>query len=349
MKAVSLFSSAGIGNLYLRKIGISVVVASELLEKRAKFYKEMNPETEMIVGNIQENDIKNEIYKKITDECELLIATPPCQGMSLIGKNKSEIELKSDVRNYLIFDALEILDKYKFNYVLIENVPRFLSLLYPYKNKSLTIEELLTEKYGNEYNIKAEILNTKNYGIPQSRPRAVIRMWKKRLKWDNPQVSKEITLEEAIGELPSLESGEHSNIKHHYARKHIERHIDVMKYTPTGRSAFENKIHYPKKSNGEKAKGFSSTYSRMRWDKPAPAITMRSDAISSQQNVHPGRLLDDGTYSDARVLSLREILILFSIDPEIELPEWVSDTFMRQIIGEAIPPMFTNCILKGIK
>ena len=40
---------------------------------------------------------------------------------------------------------------------------------------------------------------------------------------------------------------------------------------------------------------------------------MRNDAISSQRNVHPGRLLDDGTYSDARVLTPYELMILNSV------------------------------------
>lgn len=348
MKALSLFSSAGIGNLYLKDIGIDVVVANELLEKRAKFYKELNPETDVIVGNIQNKEIKEEIIDKLEVDVDILIATPPCQGMSLIGKNKSHDDLIKDKRNYLIFDALDILDKHNFNYVLIENVPRFLSLLYPYDDNFITIEELLNKKYGNKYIIEAEIFNVKEYGVAQSRPRAVVRMYKKGLKWSKPMKCKEITTKEAIGNLPSLEAGENSGIKHHYARNHIERHTEVMKYTPTGKSAFENNKHYPKKANGERAKGFVSTYARMCWDKPAPAITMRSDAISSQQNVHPGRKKNDGTYSDARVLTLREILILFSIDPDIDLPDWATDTFMRQIIGEGVPPLFMKKIMEGI-
>lgn len=349
MKAISLFSSAGIGNMYLKKVGIDVVVANELLEKRAKFYKEMNPNANVIVGSIQDDEIKNQIKSAVDKDVQLMIATPPCQGMSLIGKNKNEEDLVSDERNYLIFDALEILDHFKFNYVLIENVPRFLKLYYPFKNEFLQIEELLEKKYGDEYEIKAEIFNVKDYGVAQSRPRAVIRMYKKGLNWNDPEKTELITIEEAIGHLPSLEAGESSDIKYHYARNHIERHIEVMKYTPTGKSAFENKVYFPKKANGERAKGFVSTYARMSWDRPSPAITMRSDAISSQQNVHPGRKQKDGTYSDARVLTLREILILFSIDPDIELPEWVTDTFMRQIIGEGVPPLFMNKLMEGIE
>ena len=79
----------------------------------------------------------------------------------------------------------------------------------------------------------------------------------------------------------------------------------------------------------------------MKWDAPAPAVTMRSDAISSQENVHPGRKLEDGTYSDARVLTLRELFIVSSLPEEWEFPDWASDAFIRQVIGEAIPPLLT--------
>ena len=86
----------------------------------------------------------------------------------------------------------------------------------------------------------------------------------------------------------------------------------------------------------------------MRWDTPASALTMRSDAISSQENVHPGRKKIDGTYSDARVLTLRELFIVESLPAEWDIPDWATDTFIRQIIGEAVPPMLAYNIVKGI-
>src|SRR5690554_7758828 len=55
-------------------------------------------------------------------------------------------------------------------------------------------------------------------------------------KWDNPELQERITMEDAIGHLPTLESGEKSNIKNHYSRTHTESHIRFMKNTPTGKS-----------------------------------------------------------------------------------------------------------------
>ena len=76
----------------------------------------------------------------------------------------------------------------------------------------------------------------------------------------------------------------------------------------------------------------------MTWDQPAPARTTYSGSVSSHNNVHPGTLLDDGTYSDPRVLSLLETFLVSSISPDIEFPKGVSETFIRTLIGEAVPP-----------
>ena len=306
----------------------------------------MYPKSKMIIGDIKE--IKEEFVSLINDDIKFLIATPPCQGLSTLGLNKHLTQMQSDLRNYLVFDILDIIDKKDFDYIMIENVPRFLTMYFPYKDGFKKLEEILNEKYLDKYNVEVRILNAKDYGVPQSRPRAIIKMYKKGLRWEWPKEQKEITLREAIGDLPSLESGETSEIKFHSARKHISNHILWMKHTPTGCSAHDNKEFYPVKKDGTKIKGFNATYKRMRWDTPASALTMRSDAISSQENVHPGRKKIDGTYSDARVLTLRELFIVESLPVEWDIPDWATDTFIRQIIGEAVPPMLAYNIVKGI-
>ena len=348
IKGASMFASAGIGETYFKKAGINIVIANELLPKRGQFYSEMNPNSKMIIGDIREENVKKMFIKSITSDVKFLVATPPCQGISNLGKNRTNDDKLKDQRNYLIFEIIDVIDQKNFDYIMIENVPGFLKLLLPYKNELRTIEEILNEKYSDKYNVEIRVLNAKDYGVPQSRPRAIIKMYKKGLRWEWPKEQKEITLREAIGDLPSLESGETSEIKFHSARKHISNHILWMKHTPTGCSAHDNKEFYPVKKDGTKIKGFNATYKRMRWDTPASALTMRSDAISSQENVHPGRKKIDGTYSDARVLTLRELFIVESLPAEWDIPDWATDTFIRQIIGEAVPPMLAYNIVKGI-
>ena len=351
IKVLSLFASAGIAEFGFENTNFDVVLANELLPVRMDVHKYWHPRTKTICGDITSENIKNEIITVSKKEnIDFIFATPPCQGISLIGKNKSNDQMLADKRNYLIFHTFDIIDAIDPKFVLIENVARFFKIKFLIKGVLKDIKTIITEKYGNKYNIKCEVFDAQNYGVPQHRERAIIRMWKNGYSWNEPKKEKIITVREAIGDLPSLESGETSNIKNHNARMHIKKHIEVMKHTPTGHSAFENEYYFPKnEKTGERLKGYSATYKRIDWDKPAPTITMRNDCISSQSNVHPGRLLPDGTYSDARVLTLRELFILSTLDPDLNVPNFASDIQIRHMVGEAVPPRLIHVILKGLK
>jgi DNA (cytosine-5)-methyltransferase 1 len=67
MRGVSLFSGAGIGEAYLRGIGIRVIVANELLEERANLYKLLYPETSVVTGDILDDRVYDEILKTKRD------------------------------------------------------------------------------------------------------------------------------------------------------------------------------------------------------------------------------------------------------------------------------------------
>ena len=345
MKGISLFSSAGIAETYFKDCNIEIVGASELISKRAELHKWLYPQCNMVCGDIAKKENFEKIKKIANSEkCEFLLATPPCQGMSTLGKK----DYDNDKRNFLIFYAMDLIDECNFNYVLIENVPKFLKLYFPYKNELHLLIDIFKDKYSKEYEIDSFVLNAKDYGVPQSRPRGFIRLWKKGLMWGKPTVQKEITLYEAIGDLPSLESGEDSGIKWHYAKKHNNREILAMKHTDEGKSALKNPTYYPKKTNGEAIKGFHNTYTRMKWNEPCPARAMNNGNMGGHNNVHPGRPLSDGTRSDARVLTLRELFIVSSLPADWNLPDWCTDNLIRTVIGEAIPPKFSYSIVSKI-
>lgn len=349
IKAISVFSSAGIGELLLKNTNVEVIAANELLPKRAECYSHFYSETDMHCGDItldETQDYMVEAAKK--GGAKMLIATPPCQGLSTLGKNKKQIHYEKDKRNYLILSALNIIDRCDFDYVLIENVPTFLEMYFPYENDYFKLEEILNKKYDDKYIIEARVLNAKDYGICQSRPRAIIKMYKPDKKWSWPTTEAEIPLRDAIGDLPSLESGETSDIPWHFAKKHNERAVLALKHTPTGKSAIANEVYYPKKEDGTRIKGFHNTFKRMVWDQPCPTRTTFSGSMSSHNNVHPGRLLPDGTYSDARVLTLLETFIVSSIPNDVDFPKGSTDTFIRTVIGESIPPKLMMKVIEKI-
>ncbi len=349
IKAISVFSSAGIGELLLKNTNVEVVAANELLPKRAECYSHFYPNTDMYCGDITLEETQDYMVSAAQKSgAKMLIATPPCQGLSTLGKNKKQIHYEKDKRNYLILSALNIIDRCDFDYVLIENVPTFLEMYFPYENDYFKLEEILNKKYSSKYKIEARVLNAKDYGICQSRPRAIIKMYKPDKKWSWPSEEQEITLREAIGYLPSLESGESSDIPWHFAKKHNERAVLALKHTPTGKSAIANEVYYPKKEDGTRIKGFHNTFKRMDWDQPCPTRTTFSGSMSSHNNVHPGRLLPDGTYSDARVLTLLETFIVSSIPEDIDFPRDSTDTFIRTVIGESIPPKLMMKVIEKI-
>lgn len=349
IKAISVFSSAGIGELLLKNTNVEVVAANELLPKRAECYSHFYPNTDMYCGDITLEETQDYMVSAAQKSgAKMLMATPPCQGLSTLGKNKKQIHYEKDKRNYLILSALNIIDRCDFDYVLIENVPTFLEMYFPYENDYFKLEEILNKKYSSKYKIEARVLNAKDYGICQSRPRAIIKMYKPDKKWSWPSEENEITLREAIGYLPSLESGESSDIPWHFAKKHNERAVLALKHTPTGKSAIANEVYYPKKEDGTRIKGFHNTFKRMDWDQPCPTRTTFSGSMSSHNNVHPGRLLPDGSYSDARVLTLLETFIVSSIPEDIDFPKDSTDTFIRTVIGESIPPKLMMKVIEKI-
>jgi len=347
LRGCSLFSGAGIAEAFFKDIGVNIVLANELLPERAELYSEIYKDTTMICGDITDKKIFKKLLLK-SDSIDLLIATPPCQGLSLAGKNRSKEEIMHDKRNYLIEKVIDFILKKSPKYVLIENVPSLLNLTINYKEKQTPLIDVLILLFGKEYNVEARVVDSSDYGVPQTRKRAIIKLFKKGLSWDWPEKSNKISVREAIGHLPSLESGDKSDIPWHYAREHTKKHILWMKNTPTGKSAFENKVYFPKKDDGTRIKGYNSTYRRIKWDQPAPTITMRNDAISSQRNVHPGRKKKDGTYSDPRVLTPLELMLISSLPKDWKIPKETPELLLRQCIGEGVPPLMIKKLIEPI-
>ena len=95
INVLSLFSSAGIGELGIKACGFKILLSNELLKFRSALYKENYPETKNICGDIwelQETIIKSWNGLNVGSPF-LVYATPPCQGMSFnsVGKRLQEI------------------------------------------------------------------------------------------------------------------------------------------------------------------------------------------------------------------------------------------------------------------
>ena len=368
IKGLSLFSNVGIAELLLKDIGVEVVLANEILEERCRFYKEIFPKAEMISGDIKNPTILKYIIKRAKElEVDFIITTPPCQGMSMAGKKD-----KNDKRNLLITYAIDAIQKINPKYIFLENIPQQLKTYIRIEKKKLLIPDFLKLKLENKYNFNQNsIVNASNYGVAQNRIRSIFLLTRKDLPhiWETPpKENKVINLFESIGHLPTLDPLIHdisysSHLKifpdyekkllkaqkisrWHSPPKHIYRQVFAMMNTPTGKSAFENtKKFRPLTKQGSIVKGFKNTYKRQDWSKPAYTVTTYNRTIGSQENVHPGRKYKfhgKTLYSDARVLTVYEIMKIMSIPENWKIPSWCSENFLRTVIGEGIPPLLVK-------
>lgn len=372
IKGLSLFANVGVAEAYLEDLGVEIRIANEIDKDRAQFYQDIYKNTNMICGDITDDSVRDKVVKEsIEQEVNFIIATPPCQGMSEAG-----LRLEFDPRNQLISYAIDAIKRIKPNFVLLENVPKQLKTKIQYGDKIVLIPEYIKSELGHDYKFnKEDLVMAKDYGVPQLRERNIFLLVRKDLPyvWEFPEKQKEITLEEAIGDLPSLDPYLREGInetlikfpqyeekrkaglavsKWHYPPTHSWKQVEWMMHTPTGKSAIYNEEFYPQKAEGIPVKAHHNHYRRLKWDMPCRTITQNNGVISSLACVHPGRVYKsesgDILYSDARVLTIYELLIVMSLPLDWPIPEWAKETFIRRVIGEGIPSRLVREIMKAL-
>lgn len=109
---VSLFSSAGVGCYGFKEMGFFCVATVELIERRLKIQKFNNKcayKSGYICGDMTQEETKCKVFNELdlwrnsfgVKDLDVLIATPPCQGMS-VANHKKKDELG---RNSLVEEA----------------------------------------------------------------------------------------------------------------------------------------------------------------------------------------------------------------------------------------------------
>lgn len=375
---ISLFSSAGVGCYGFKMEGFECVATNELLPRRLEVQRcngKCKYESGYVLGDILSDDIQSEIlgqldYWKQNEDLQdltVLIATPPCQGMS-VANHKKKDEHK---RNSLVVASLSLIRQIRPKYFVLENVKAFLNTICTdIDGVDKKIKKAIIDDLADIYEIKFDVLNFKNYGANSSRTRTLVIGARKDLGVfpDNfyPTYREEPTLRQIIGDLPSLtEMGEicPTDIYHSFRSYNPEmrRWIENL---AEGQGAFDNTDksrlpHYYK--NGEivyTKNGNADKYTRQYWDKVPPCIHTRNDILASQNTVHP---VDD------RVFSVRELMRMMSIPASFrwtnhslselnalsleEKKKYIAqnDVNIRQSIGEAVPTEIFRQIAEKIR
>lgn len=304
---VSLFSSAGVGCYGFKEEGFYCIATVELLERRLNVQKCNNKciyQSGYICGDMTLQSTKDKIFHELdlwkrgfgVEDLDVLVATPPCQGMS-VANHKKKDELK---RNSLVVESISMVKSVAPKFFIFENVRAFLtSVCTDLDDENKSIKEAIETNLSGLYNISYNVLNFKDYGNPSSRTRTLVIGVRKDIKEITPydifpDKQPEQTLRQIIGDLPSLKTmGEicPDDIYHNFRRyaPHMESWISEIK---EGQSAFDNTdieriphtlkdgvIVYNAQKNGDK-------YTRQYWDKVAPCIHTRNDIMASQNTVH---------------------------------------------------------------
>lgn len=345
-KILDLFCGAGGFSWGMHKnSNFSTEIALDINPHAANTFKKNMPSTVVIVGDITCPDIKSRIIEESKEHgVNMIIGGPPCQGFSLKGKKLG----LDDPRNFLFREYLDIVAELQPEVFIIENVKAILSTSTGwFKN------EIINTITALGYNVGFGVINASDYGVPQTRERAIFLCSKtKHITLPQP-IGHKVTVRDAISDLAYLNSGEGSE-KQKYP---TEAQSDYQKLMRSGCTLLYNHIasnHKPiaieklKLIPPEKGKEclpiemignqkFKTTWGRLIWDEPSPTIDTRFDAASNGRNNHPFLHRAITPREAARIQSFDDSFIFYG-----------SKVYIRQQIGNAVPPLMAKAIADHI-
>lgn len=381
MTYISLFSSAGVGCYGFKLEGFECVATNELIPRRLdiqRYNRKCKYESGYICGDITLEETKDKLFSEIKlweqkehmSRVDVLIATPPCQGMSVANHKKTSTEI---LRNSLVVESIKIIKKVHPKFFIFENVPAFMkTICTDIDGVNKSISEAIQNNLGDSYSYIYRVINFKDYGACSSRQRTVV------IGVANdyaneisplelyPPLVPEKTLRDVIGHLKPLKYfGEIDEMDIYHSFRIYPEHMRMwISDLKEGESAFDNadderkphqvidgKIVINQQKNGDK-------YKRQFWDKVGPCIHTRNDQLASQNTIHP---------SDDRVFSIRELMLMMTVPDDFR---WTNESFdelntlsivkkrsflkkeeikIRQSLGEAVPTAIFREIAKNIR
>lgn len=275
--AISLFSSSGIGDLGLHANGINTVTACEIIEERMALFKNNNPNTKCFCGDIWklEKDIIDDYNERFSENPFLILATPPCQGMSPNGMGKmlsdyrKGLRPKYDERNRLIIPAIHIIKALQPKWIIFENVANMENtLIYDENGELINIIDYVRRELGKDYVGGPQVIDCADYGVPEHRVRLLTifsRSEKARQYYEKNRsflpekthsqertlfLKKWVTLRDVISGLPVLRAEKGQNIDKKNSLHKVpvldEKKLWWLDNTPEGNTAFNNQCVNPK-------------------------------------------------------------------------------------------------------
>jgi DNA (cytosine-5-)-methyltransferase len=329
--AIDLFCGTGGLSLGLKQAGINIVAGIDV-ERRCEYPYTSNLDAQFIRASV--TDIRPDLLNGLwpSDGLRLLAGCAPCQPFSSQRRGKKPAEDKN--WNLLSYFG-RLVSETKPDYVTMENVPRL--------QADTMFDDFLSTLEDCEYNVVYGVLYGPDFGLPQKRRRLVLIASKNRMpSMPKPRYAPEEyrTVDEAIGDLPPLESGEHDrNDALHFARSLSPMNLRRARHSKPGGTwrDWPSELMLPCQRRDTNT-SFGSFYGRMRGDEPSPTITTQPYNTGAGRFTHPRQ---------DRGLTLREAAILqgFPRDFIFTGPdEEITLSGVGKLIGNAVPPAFGKAV-----
>lgn len=373
MNVVDLFSGAGgltfgfyykkWGNKFVQNKKFNFIFANEYNHAACVAFRANFPKIPLLECDIA--DINQEMLMMMgfkIDNIDIVIGGPPCQSYSTVGKRQY------DQRAIMYEQYRRMLSILRPKMFIFENVVGLLSMLNnegtPVINDIYTMFSNIENEFG--YTIQKQVLNAKDFGVPQSRERIFLVGIRNDLSmnWSFPQSIVQngnyLTVADALSDLPHLDMNEESNnyrtnpqneyqklmrqkcnhLTHHVNGTYGEKMKSIMKAVPEG----EGKDYFNQLvANGripDKYKitsGYKNTYGRLWWDRPSTTITNNLGRPSSLRCIHP---------HDNRSLTTREGARLQSFP---DFCEFYGNKYEKNSqVGNAVPPLLAMHIANEV-
>lgn len=337
---------AGVGGLsygFSQLPQFNIVAANEIEKNISIAYTLNHPNVTML--NCDINNLTEDILKKALKEqkVDVVVGGPPCQSYSTLGKRQN------DERANLFMQYKRVLKILQPKAFVFENVVGMLSM-----NKGNLFKQIQAEFEELGYTLQHKVLDAVDFGVPQHRERVILVGFKGKNTFVYPTpthgdgLKPYVTLQDAIGDLPKLESGEKKShyaagitneflkfvrtegatvVEEHMAPRNGEHLIKIMKALKDGQSKEDLPEEIRPKS------GYGNTYAKLWWNKPSTTITRNFACPSSSRCIHP---------RDSRAMSIREGARLQSFPDDYKF--YGSDGMKRLEIGNAVPPLLSVAI-----
>lgn len=320
-------------------------VALDFNESAANTFKKNMPDAEVVIGDVTDEVVRAEIIVRAKKfGVNMVIGGPPCQGFSMKGKKLG----LNDPRNFLFLEYLKLVETLKPEVFVIENVKSLLSAAGGWFREEILV---YIEKLG--YKVKYGVLNAKNFGVPQSRERAIFICSKSRdipLPTGKDQI---VTVKEAISDLAYFNSGEGDFESEYLKEQESDYQKEMrgpMRKLYNHKASSHSKVALAKLAMIPPERGkeflpvslwgnqkFHTTWGRLAWDDVSPTIDTRFDTPSNGRNSHPELNRSITPREAARIQSFGDDFIFFGARRAVSAQ-----------IGNAVPPLLAKAIADTI-